>query len=89
MRTGTSLNCYTVSFSRLDVGSGEGIYYEGYNAILETGEGTSLCRNNLPAWNLGINQKPKGKADSDYTKRTIDPLDSNPPQATFIVILRH
>ena len=57
--------------------SGKGIQYEGYDGNFGAGRGTVFISNNLSAWNMGVNQKPKGKANSDYIQRTNDLLAIN------------
>jgi hypothetical protein len=72
--------------TRLDMRSGEGIRYPGYDGIVEAGRNCPFVPIGLSVWEMGVNQDPKGKAEDDYTKRTKDPLDVDPSQATFVFI---
>jgi len=72
--------------TRIGVRSEEGIRYPGYDGIVEAGKGNAFVPTGLSAWEMGVNQDPKGKAESDYTKRTEDPLGVDPFQTTFVFV---
>jgi hypothetical protein len=76
----------TGDITRIDVRSEEGIRYSGYDGILEAAKGNTFVPVGLSVWEMGVNQDPKGKAESDYTKRTEDPLEVDPSQATFVFV---
>ncbi len=74
------------NITRIGVRSEEGIRYPGYDGIVEAGKGNAFVPTGLSAWEMGVNQDPKGKAESDYTKRTEDPLGVDPLQTTFVFV---
>jgi hypothetical protein len=74
------------NITRIGVRSEEGIRYPGYDGIVEAGKGNAFVPTGLSAWEMGVNQDPKGKAESDYTKRTEDPLGVGPLQTTFVFV---
>src|SRR6266571_1779161 len=49
----------------------------------------SKLNEGMPSWQMGVDPKPKKKADDDYKKRTAKPLDVDPSQATFVFVTPH
>ncbi len=72
--------------TQIDVRSEEGIRYPGFDGIIEAGKGNAFVPMGISIWEMGVNQDPKGKAESDYTKRTEDPLGIYPLQTTFVFV---
>ncbi len=66
--------------------SKEGTRDAGYDGILETEHGNDFVPTGLSVWEMGVNAKPKGKADDDYKKRTDNPLHIRPSDATFVFV---
>jgi hypothetical protein len=71
---------------KLEMRSGEGTRYSGYDGYLEVGRGHTFVPTGLSVWEMGVNQEPKGKADDDYNKRSADPLGLDPSQVTFVFV---
>jgi hypothetical protein len=76
----------TESITRIGIRSEEGIRYAGFDGIVEAGEGNLFVPAGVSVWEMGVNQDPKGKAESDYTKRTEDPLGVDPSQTAFVFV---
>ncbi len=72
--------------TRIGVRSEEGIRYPGFDGIVEAGKGNAFVPTGLSVWEMGVNQEPKGKAESDYKKRTDDLLGVDPSQTTFVFV---
>src|SRR5258708_31934183 len=72
--------------TRIGVRSEEGIRYPGFDGIVEAGKGNAFVPTGLSVWEMGVNQDPKGKAESDYKKRTEDLLGIDPSQTTFVFV---
>lgn len=76
----------TENATRIDMRSEEGIRYAGFDGIVEAGEGNLFVPAGVSAWEMGVNQDPKAKAESDFTKRTENPLDIDPTQTAFVFV---
>src|SRR5437588_1430507 len=72
--------------TRIGARSEEGVRYPGFDGIVEIGKGNAFVPTGLSVWEMGVNQDPKGKAESDYTKRTEDPAGVEPSQTTFVFV---
>ena len=72
--------------TRIGVRSEEGIRYPGFDGVIEAGKGNAFVPTGLSIWEMGVNQDAKGKAESDYTKRTEDPLEVDPTRTTFVFV---
>ncbi len=75
--------------THLQMRSGEGTRYGGYDGTVKAGRGNAFVPDGLSAWEMGVDPKPKKKADDDYKKRTARPLDVDPSQATFVFVTPH
>ena len=69
--------------------SGEGTRYGGYDGTFKAERGNAFVPDGLSAWEMGVDPRPKKKADDDYKKRTAKPLDVDPSQATFVFVTPH
>lgn len=76
----------TENVTRIDIRSEEGIRYAGFDGIVEAGEGNLFVPAGISVWEMGVNQEPRGKVESDYTKRTEDPLDVDPSHTAFVFV---
>jgi hypothetical protein len=74
------------NITRIDVRSEEGIRYPGFDGVIEAGKGNAFVPTGLSVWEMGVNQDPRGKAESDFTKRTEDPLGADALQTTFVFV---
>lgn len=75
--------------THLQIRSGEGTRYGGYDGTVKAGRGNAFVPDGLSVWEMGVDPKPKKKADDDYKKRTAKPLDVDPSQATFVFVTPH
>lgn len=77
----TSNSIQTIKFP-----SGENVLIGGWDGILEVTEETEYLPIGVSLWEFGASKDPKGKADSEYAKRTSNPLGFNPANSTFIFV---
>lgn len=75
-----------VDIKRLEMRSGEGIQYPGWDGLTEIGQGNAFAPNGLAVWEMGVDADIRAKVDKEYEKRTNDPLDIDPTAATFIFV---
>ena len=72
---------------RMDFPSGESIQYSGWDGICEVEGETQYVPNGFSSWEIGTQKKGiKGKADTDFKKRTEDPLGIDPRRSTFVFV---
>ncbi len=76
----------TNSISNIHFPSGESILLGGWDGILEVKEETEYVPVGISLWEFGANKYSKDKANSDYEKRSENPLGFNPKEATFIFV---
>lgn len=72
--------------TRLGMRAGEGTQFEGWDGLVQVGEGNAFVPAGLSAWEMGADQKVKSKAESDFEKRTKNPLGIEPSTATFVFV---
>lgn len=56
--------------AHVDFPSGDAVQLEGYDGAVELTEDHPVVPQGLSVWEMGTDQKVKGKADDDYQKRT-------------------
>lgn len=66
--------------------SGESVLIGGWDGVLEVTEETDYLPIGISLWEFGANKDPKSKADSDFKKRTEEPLGYDPSESTFIFV---
>lgn len=66
--------------------AGEGVQLGGWDGIVEAEKGNAFVPDGTSVWEMGVNQNVKAKADSDYEKRTAEPLGVTPSQSTFVFV---
>ncbi|WP_346861168.1 hypothetical protein [uncultured Draconibacterium sp.] len=76
----------TNSIQSIKFPSGESVLFGGWDGILEVTEETEYFPSGTSLWEFGANKDPKTKADSDYAKRTSNPLGYKPSESTFIFV---
>jgi hypothetical protein len=74
----------TPSLKSVAFRTGEGIQYPGWDGRVETDEGTPWVPRGVSAWEAGVGDDRKGKADDDYRRRSEKPLDVDPKETTFV-----
>ena len=71
---------------RIDMPSGSSVRLPGWDGVLEVGRGNEWVPSDVSGWEMSCEQNVARKANSDYEKRTEDPLDLDMPTTTFIFI---
>ena len=66
--------------------SGDNVLLGGWDGVLEVSEETEYLPLGISLWEFGANKDIKGKANSDYEKRTKNPLGYDPKDCTFIFV---
>ncbi len=71
---------------RLDMAAGEGVQHGGYDGVVLTGGPTPFVPAGQSVWEIGVSSDIKGKADSDYAKRSANPLGVDSAETTFVFV---
>ena len=71
---------------RVSFPSGESVQFPGWDGYVEALTGTQFVPEGISCWELGTASQPKGKANDDYEKRTVDPLGVDPATAAFVFV---
>ena len=66
--------------------AGEGVQLGGWDGIVEAQTGTAFVSAGTSGWELGTSEDVLKKANSDYKKRTADPLGLDPIKSTFVFV---
>lgn len=74
------------SIKSMSFPSGENVLIGGWDGVLEVYDETDYLPLGLSVWEFGTNSDVKGKADSDYEKRTAAPGSVDPKDTTFIFV---
>lgn len=72
--------------AQLEMRGAEGVGAPGYDGFVEASKATPFVPAGKSVWELGTGEKPWNKANSDYRKRTADPLDTSPSETTFVFV---
>jgi len=65
---------------------GDSVSVGGMDGTLKVDEGNEFIPTGKSVWEFGTNRSVKTKADSDYYKRTDNPGNINPSEATFVFV---
>ena len=76
----------TAKDTKVDIPWGSATYIGGWDGIVDSKEKTRYVPKGISLWELGTDRDPKKKADTDYEKRTGDPLGYTPHDATFVFV---
>lgn len=71
---------------RIDMVSGDAIQYGGYDGVVEAASASPFVPTGRSVWEIGVSADVKGKADSDYEKRTANPNGIDPAATTFVFV---
>jgi addiction module HigA family antidote len=71
---------------RVAFAAGEGVQLGGWDGIVDVPRGNAFVPDGPSAWELGVGRQVKRKADSDYAKRTKDPLGLDPSETTYVFV---
>ena len=76
----------TERISHIHFPAGEGVQSGGWDGVVVTDVGNEYVPAGQSGWEMGANQAAKAKAESDFVKRTKDPENVNPSEATFVFV---
>ena len=76
----------TEGISHIHFPAGEGVQSSGWDGVVVTDVGNEYVPAGQSGWEMGANQAAKAKAESDFVKRTKDPENVNPSEATFVFV---
>ena len=76
----------TSSIKNIKFPSGDNVSVGGWDGILETTEETEYIPLGKSVWEFGSNVGVKKKANSDYAKRTENPLGYDPTDTTYVFV---
>lgn len=76
----------TQSINNINFPAGESIAHGGWDGILNISEENEYIPIGTSLWEFGSSKDPKTKAESDYSKRTTNPLGFDPTDSTFIFV---
>ncbi len=71
---------------KIDVPSESCIYYSGWDAILEVGQGNSWVPEGVSGWEFSCDKNINKVADENYEKRTDNPLGIDPQTSTYVFV---
>ena len=66
--------------------AGEGVRLAGWDARAFAGRATAWLPDGSLAIEIGVNRKPRDKAQAEYEKRTADPLEVDRSTSTFVFV---
>ena len=71
---------------RIDMPSGSSVRHPGWDGVLEVGRRNEWVPDGVSGWEMSCAQDVTSKANSDYEKRTEDPLDLEMSKTTFVFV---
>jgi len=71
---------------KIEFPSGDSVALSGWDGILTLNYESPFFPNKSSAWEIGADKSPGVKAESDYKKRTKDPLDVKPKNSTYVFV---
>jgi hypothetical protein len=71
---------------RIDMPWGSSVNLGGWDGRVETPTGNEFVPQGVSAWEMSRRGDKSAKASEDYTKRTQDPRNVNPANATFVFV---
>ena len=74
------------SIKSINFPSGENVLIGGWDGILEVSDETEYLPIGISLWEMGTNSDIKKKANSDYEKRSKNPLGYIPSESTFVFV---
>ena len=75
----------TASVAEIDFGAREDVFLSGWDGVVEARGGSPFVPDGASRWEVGVKKSGlRAKAQSDYDKRTADPLGADPATTTFL-----
>lgn len=71
---------------RIEFRADEGVRIGGWDGCVVADEGNAFVPAGTSVWELGTDQKVKAKADTEYRKRSKDPVGVDPGRSTFVFV---
>ena len=76
----------TAKVSDIEMPSGSSVQTGGWDGLVVVERGNPWVPEGSSGWELSCNKNPRGKATSDYDKRTADPLGEDTANTTFVFV---
>ena len=76
----------TAKVSEIEIPSGSSVQAGGWDGLVVAESGNPWVPEGNSGWELSCNKNPRGKATSDYNKRTADPLGEDTANTTFVFV---
>lgn len=83
---GRLIRATTPADTFLEFPSGIDVYVGGWDGQVIASKATSYVPAGLSLWEIGTEVRIKNKANTEYNKRSEDPLDHDPADTTFIFV---
>ncbi|MGV2967167.1 hypothetical protein [Paenibacillus sp. AGC30] len=74
------------NIDKISFAAGEGVSLGGWDGVTVAQDGDSFLPKGTTVWEMGVSRGVKVKADTDYEKRSTDPLFMSPNETTYIFI---
>lgn len=75
----------TASVAQIDLGAREDVFLPGWDGVVEARGGEPYVPDGASGWEVGVKRTGlRAKAQSDYDKRTANPLGADPAKSTFV-----
>lgn len=71
---------------RINMPSGSSVRLPGWDGVLKVGRGNEWVPDGVSGWEMSCDKNVTSKANSDYEKRTGDPLDLDLSMTTFVFV---
>lgn len=76
----------SVKVESIDIPAGSSVVHQGWDGIVQTREEHPFVPLGLSVWEFGVDSDAKAKAEGDYNKRTTNPPQIAPSEATYIAV---
>lgn len=80
------IDASVTNVDRLSFPSGDAVYLPGWDGVVSCDECIDLVPAGISLWECGASENVKGKIDSDYDKRTNNPLGYDKSDSTFVFV---
>jgi hypothetical protein len=75
----------TASVAQIDLGAREDVFLPGWDGVVDAHGGNPYVPDGASRWEIGVKRTGlQAKAQSDYEKRTANPLGADPARTTFV-----
>jgi hypothetical protein len=74
------------TIAKIDFPSGDSVTTGGWDGVLDTPSISPFFPSGVSGWEMGVDDTPGKKADSDYDTRTADPRGLKKEESTFVFV---